>query len=43
MPGDAPPSRPSTARRLMWFAGLWIAGVATLALAAAIIRLALRM
>ncbi|MBL8673623.1 MAG: DUF2474 family protein [Rhodospirillales bacterium] len=44
MRDEAPAApRPSTARRLAWFAGLWVAGVATLALIAALIRLALRL
>lgn len=33
---------PSLARRLVWFAVLWIAGVAALGLAGYLIRLAMR-
>jgi hypothetical protein len=32
------PYRLSLPRRLLWFAGLWLAGVATVLLAAALLR-----
>jgi hypothetical protein len=33
---------PSLARRLLWFAALWIAGVAALALAGLLLRILMR-
>lgn len=35
------PPEPSLGRRLAWFAGLWLGGVATVALAAFLLRLLL--
>ena len=38
MPGEPPPPLPT---RLLWFAGLWLAGVAAVGLLALLIRSAL--
>jgi hypothetical protein len=40
--GERPADRPALARRLLWFVGLWIAGVAAISAVGLIIKLMLK-